>query len=124
MAMSSPLVHLDGQCRVIANGATRGLDNPACVKLDYAAAWYSWMIPPSTSRRPMSLSDRRAEVTSLSGAGLGVEGRGEADAGCNAGRNREGRLRDGDRRERASSRGILPVRSVPSAPRSRSRLAT
>src|ERR1019366_6999563 len=63
MAMSSPLVHLDGQCRVIANGATTHLDNPACVKLDYAAAWYSWMIPPSTSRRPMSLSDRRAVNT-------------------------------------------------------------
>jgi len=54
---------------VIANGATRGADNSASVKLDYAAAWYSWMIPPSTSRRPTSLSDRRAEVTSLAGAG-------------------------------------------------------
>ena len=54
---------------MIANGATRGADNSASVKLDYAAAWYSWMIPPSTSRRPTSLSDRRAEVTSLAGAG-------------------------------------------------------
>jgi hypothetical protein len=27
------------------------------------------MIPPSTSRRPMSLNDRRAEVTALTGAG-------------------------------------------------------
>ena len=61
-----PLVHLDGQCRVTANGATRGLDNPACVKLDYAAAWYSWMSPPSTSRRPTSLNDGGAEVTALS----------------------------------------------------------
>ena len=54
---------------MIANGATRGVDNPAGVKLDYAAAWYSWMSPPSTSWRPMSLSDGGAEVTSLSGAG-------------------------------------------------------
>jgi hypothetical protein len=54
---------------VIANGATRGVDNPADVKLDYAVAWYLWMIPPSTSRRPMSLSDQRVEVTLLAGAG-------------------------------------------------------
>jgi len=54
---------------VTANGATRGVDISASEKLDYAAAWYSWMIPPSTSRRPMSLNDEAAEVTALSGAG-------------------------------------------------------
>jgi hypothetical protein len=53
---------------VTANLAARGVDNSADVKLDYAAAWYSWMIPPSTSRRPMSLNDGGAEVTALTGA--------------------------------------------------------
>ena len=54
---------------VIANGGARGVDNTAGVKLDYAAAWYSWMSPPSTSRRPTSLNDGGAEVTALTGAG-------------------------------------------------------
>ena len=35
---------------MIANGATRGLDNPASVKLDYAVAWYSWMIPEGSKK--------------------------------------------------------------------------
>ncbi len=52
-----------------ANGAARGVDNRADMKLDYAAAWYSWMIPPSTSWRAMSLNDGGAEVTALTGAG-------------------------------------------------------